>query len=62
MIAARVGGVATGGEILVSSLVKEIASARGDLSFGEGRAAEFKGIDGEPPVYPVEWRDAVPAS
>lgn len=62
MIAARVGGVANGGEILVSSIVREIASARGDLSFGEGRAAQFKGIDGQHQVYPVEWRDAVPAS
>ena len=59
MIAARVGGVAHGGEILVSSLVREIASARGDLKFGEGRSAEFKGIDGQHVVYPVEWTDAV---
>jgi class 3 adenylate cyclase len=62
MIAARVGGQASGGEILVSSLVKEIASARGDLTFGDGRSVELKGIGGEHTVYPVEWKDFVPAN
>ncbi len=62
MIAARVGGVADGGEILVSSLVREIASARGDLNFGEARPVLLKGIDGEHLVYPVEWRDFAPAT
>jgi class 3 adenylate cyclase len=62
MIAARVGGQATGGEILVSSLVKEIASARGDLTFGDGRSIEMKGIEGQHTVYPVEWKDFVPAN
>ena len=58
----RVGGVADGGEILVSSLVREIASARGDLTFGEARPVELKGIGGEHLVYPVEWRNFAPAS
>jgi class 3 adenylate cyclase len=57
MLAARVGGLAEGGEILVSSLVREIASARGDLSFGEPRTVLLKGIDGEHVVYPLCWRD-----
>ena len=57
MIAARVGGVATGGEILVSSLVREIASARGDLKFQEPRTVLLKGIDGEHLVYPLQWED-----
>ena len=62
MIAARVGGVAHGGEILVSSLVREIASARGDLQFGDPRPVEFKGIEGQHLVYPIEWRNAVATS
>lgn len=57
MLAARVGGLAEGGEILVSSLVREIASARGDLSFGEPRTVALKGIAGEHVVYPLCWRD-----
>jgi adenylate cyclase len=57
MLAARVGGQATGGEILVSSLVKEIAAARGDLAFGEPRAVALKGIEGEHLVYPLLWEE-----
>jgi class 3 adenylate cyclase len=57
MIAARVGGVAAGGEILVSSLVREIASARGDLKFQEPRSVLLKGIHGEHLVYPLQWED-----
>ena len=57
MMAARVGGVATGGEILVSSLVREIASARGDVKFGEPRAVLLKGIEGEHLVYPLLWEE-----
>jgi adenylate cyclase len=57
MLAARVGGQATGGEILVSSLVREIAAARGDLAFGEPRSVALKGIEGEHLVYPLLWED-----
>jgi class 3 adenylate cyclase len=57
MMAARVGGVAVGGEILVSSLVREIASARGDVKFGEPRVALLKGIEGEHLVYPLLWEE-----
>ncbi len=55
MIAARVASQADGGEILVSSLVREIASARGDLEFGPARSVTLKGIEGEHLVYPVIW-------
>jgi class 3 adenylate cyclase len=57
MMAARVAGHAHGGEILVSSLVREIASARGDLVFGEPRTVELKGIEGEHVVYPLLWEE-----
>jgi adenylate cyclase len=55
MLAARVAGHAHGGEILVSSLVREIASARGDLQFGEPRTVELKGLEGEHGVFPLVW-------
>jgi class 3 adenylate cyclase len=60
MFAARVGNLARGGEILVSSLVREIANARGDLKFGEPRTATLKGIEGEHLVYPLLWEDFEP--
>lgn len=56
-MAARVASAAAGEEILVSALVREIASARGDIKFGPGRLATFKGIEGEQLVYPVLWDD-----
>jgi class 3 adenylate cyclase len=59
MLAARVGGLANGGEVLVSSLVREIAGARGDLHFGEPRTVPLKGIEGEHVVYPLRWEDFV---
>jgi adenylate cyclase len=60
MFAARIGNLAHGGEILVSSLVREIASARGDLKFGEPRTATLKGIEGEHLVYPLLWEEFEP--
>ncbi len=61
IIAARVGALANGGEILVSSIVREIASARGDLHFGDGNIVELKGV-GEQTVYPVLWGAELPTS
>jgi adenylate cyclase len=55
MMAARVAGHAAGREILVSSLVYEIASARGDLEFAPPRTVTLKGIEGEHLVYPLVW-------
>lgn len=57
MLAARVGGLADGGEIVVSSIVKEIASARGDLAFGPPQVVTLKGIEGDHVVYPLRWRE-----
>lgn len=61
IIAARVGGLAQGGQILVSSISREIASARGDLHFGEPVLAQLKGV-GEQYVSPVLWGGELPAS
>ena len=57
IIAARVGNLAAGGEILVSSLVWDITSARGDLEFGEPRSVTLKGIEGDWTVYPLMWEN-----
>ncbi|MEX0948637.1 MAG: adenylate/guanylate cyclase domain-containing protein [Acidimicrobiia bacterium] len=57
IIAARVANLATGGEILVSSLVWDITSARGDLEYGEPRSVTLKGIEGAWTVYPLIWEN-----
>ncbi len=54
-MAARVAGEARGGEILVSSLVREIIEPRGDIRFGPAREVALKGIPGLHAVHPVDW-------
>ncbi len=54
-LAARIAGQAAGGEILVSSLLKELTASGGDIKFSVGRALELKGLSGPYEVYGVEW-------
>jgi class 3 adenylate cyclase len=54
VVAARVANLATGGEILVSSLTKEIIASRGDITFEPGREVHLKGI-GDATVFPMDW-------
>ena len=54
-MAARVANEAHGGEILVSSLVREIVETRGDLEFGEPRTVQLKGLPGAHLVHPLRW-------
>jgi class 3 adenylate cyclase len=51
--ASRIAGVARGGEILVSSLLRELVDPAGDLTFDGGRTVELKGLPGERVVYGV---------
>ena len=57
ILAARIAGQAQGGEILVSSLLKELTESGGDIAFGEGREVELKGLSGQHRVFEVEWRE-----
>lgn len=54
-VAARIADEASGGEILVSSLVKEIVDARKSFTFGQPRTVTMKGLDGQWLVHPVLW-------
>lgn len=63
IMAARIAAQAEGGEILVSSLLKELAEASGEFSFGSPRLTELKGLRGEHLLHPVAWEqpdDSVP--
>jgi class 3 adenylate cyclase len=55
VLAARIASQAHGGEILVSSLVREIVESRGDLVFGETRRVELKGLAGAHTLHAVDW-------
>ncbi|MBW3668870.1 MAG: DUF1707 domain-containing protein [Actinobacteria bacterium] len=63
IMAARIAAHAGGGEILVSSLLKELAEASGEFRFGPPHCTALKGLSGEHLLYPVVWQqagDAVP--
>jgi class 3 adenylate cyclase len=53
VIAARISGLALGGEILASDLVFALARGLGTFTFGESRRASLKGLDGTFDLYPV---------
>jgi len=57
VLAARIANQASGGEILVSSLVREIVESRGDLSFGASREVELKGLVGRHLLHPLLWSE-----
>ncbi len=56
VVAARIGALADGSEILVSSLVRQIAEPRGDIDFHTPRQVELRGMEGAETVWSVDWR------
>lgn len=55
-LAARVADTAMGGEVLVSSLVRELAGSNGDFAFDDGRQVDLKGLTGPHVVYALDWK------
>src|SRR5512133_2408571 len=59
--AARIAGMAHGGEVLVSGIVRELAQADEDLDdeiwFEEGREVELRGLRGRHLVLAAQWDD-----
>jgi DNA-binding NarL/FixJ family response regulator/class 3 adenylate cyclase len=58
--AARICALARGGEILASSVVRELAdldAAEGDIWFDDGTEVELRGLRGRHPVVPVRWHE-----
>ena len=53
-LAARIGGSATGGEILVSSLLAQLVGPSGEFTLSERPAMSLKGLDGEHVTRGVE--------
>jgi class 3 adenylate cyclase len=54
ILAARIAAQARGGEILVSSVVRELGAG---ILFGEARTAALKGLTGTYTLHPVMWGD-----
>ena len=59
LVASRIATQACGGEILVSSRLREVAES--DLRFGHGRTVDIEGFGGSSIVYEVCWAGAVAA-
>jgi class 3 adenylate cyclase len=53
VLASRVAAAASGGEILVSALIRELTESAGDIRFDAGREVVLKGFEGTRRVYPV---------
>ena len=57
IVASRVAGQATGGEILVSSLLRQLVESSVDQTlFGLAREVDLKGLSGTHAVYAVAWQ------
>jgi class 3 adenylate cyclase len=62
VLAARIAAQASGGEILVSAPLKELAEGAPDVIFGDPRELGLKGLSGLHTVHPVEWEAAAAAA
>ncbi len=55
IFASRVASQAVGGQILVSSLLKNLTESSGEFRFDDGREIELKGLSGVHRVFEVGW-------
>jgi class 3 adenylate cyclase len=55
ILAARIGAHARGGEILVSSLLKQLTESAGEFEFGPEQAVSLKGLAGTHVLHTVDW-------
>ena len=55
-VAARVADEAEGGEILVSSAVRNRAAQADGVHYGKGRRVRLKGISEAETLYPIRWQ------
>ncbi|HYY05313.1 MAG TPA: ATP-binding cassette domain-containing protein [Candidatus Limnocylindria bacterium] len=55
IVAARIAAAAQGGEILVSSLVRELTGGAEEFAFDGGRELELKGLRGLHRLFAVNW-------
>jgi predicted ATPase/class 3 adenylate cyclase len=62
VVAARIAAKASGGEVLVSAPLRELAEGGGDIVFGSPRELGLKGLQGTYRVYSVEWDLAATAA
>jgi class 3 adenylate cyclase len=59
ILASRIAAEARGGEILVSSLLKELTESSGEFCFSPGREVALKGLSRPQVVHEVDWSGAL---
>jgi len=57
IVASRVADRARGGEILVSSLLKDLVESCGDFTFDQSRVVKLKGLTGSHRLFRVAWSE-----
>jgi class 3 adenylate cyclase len=62
ILASRIAGQAADGQILVSSILKELTRSAGDLRFGEARSVRLKGVAQPQDLSLVDWQPAEEAN
>ena len=55
ILASRIANEAHGGQVLVSSLLKELTGSAGDIAFDDGRELDLKGLSGTHRAFAVRW-------
>jgi putative ABC transport system ATP-binding protein len=60
IVAARIAAAAGGGEILVSSVVRELARSNDEFVFDAGRELSLKGFHGMRRAYTLDWETGAP--
>jgi len=55
ILASRIAAEANGGEILVSSTLKDMIDSAGDLRFEECREVELQGLEGRHRIHKARW-------
>jgi class 3 adenylate cyclase len=55
ILAARIAAEAQAGQILASSLSKELTESTGDLRVGEPPEVHLRGISGTQKLFALEW-------
>ena len=55
VLASRIADQAKGGQVLVSSLLKDLTESAGEFIFDEGREVALKGLKGRHTVFEVRW-------
>ena len=57
VLAARISGMAEGGQVLMSQIVHALVGGLGEFALRELGAFELKGLSGIHPVYELLWRE-----